>query len=548
MTSCWTDDAEIPVVGPHAPALGNAGIVVGVERALAEVQIRPLPADVATARRQVLQRRVQQIAVGHEIPVAVGPRPRGGRRDPIDRVERRVGAGGARRLQILAEGHLDRRLPVARQIVGRADPRGDVLEAGSGCRRKRDRDRNELLRADLLFRIRARRVVEPDAALQRQPAERRLVLRIDRRRRRVVDDEKRVAGHRQLVRHAVAEPVLQPLVVGEAESPGVVERPPVADLHAVGAGDVGRRCPPAVGPAPRPRPVLRPVGQIRDDAGLLHHADQIAVVAVALEAAVANQHRAESGFEQQAVGHRRRPGDLLRALRAADRLGRRLGRGGRVAAADTRHAQVLFVPEQIELVPRRRLNRQTQADVLPRPVVARLAREVALVGPFGRVAGIQVVVHPLDQLAIALGAAADVVPQPVLADRTAERGIDVPDLLQLIRPEQAGGLQRLGVVAGLPGAGRVVAEEGALDAVAALARDDVHHRPAGLRFAQAAGGAEGDLLAVPDIHDVERRAAAANRRPDRQPIHLETSLAQAAAMNREGDHRRTGEPADILGA
>ena len=105
---------------------------------------------------------------------------------------------------------------------------------------------------------------------------------------------------------------------------------------------------------------------------MFHHANQIAVVAGLLEATVPNEDCPEAGFEEQAVGKRRRPGDLLHALRPAYRLGGRLRRCRRRAAADTRNTQILLVPEQIDLVARRCLQRQPQAHVLPRPIVSGL--------------------------------------------------------------------------------------------------------------------------------------------------------------------------------
>ena len=144
--------------------------------------------------------------------------------------------------------------------------------------------------------------------------------------------------------------------------------------------------------------------------------------------------------------------------------------------------------------------------------------------------------------------AADVVPEPVRSNRAANRCVHVPDFLQLIRPEQTRGLQGVGVVRTLHRAVREVAEQRASDRIAALTRHDVHHGPAGFRLAEAACRAEVDFLAVADVDNVERRAAAADRGADRQPVDLQAPFAQPPAVHREHNDGRSGEAAHVLRA
>ena len=51
-------------------------IVVVGQDVLAETEVRDLPAEVAAGGAAVVGERVQQIAVGTEIPIRIGPRPR----------------------------------------------------------------------------------------------------------------------------------------------------------------------------------------------------------------------------------------------------------------------------------------------------------------------------------------------------------------------------------------------------------------------------------------------------------------------------------------
>ena len=72
--------------------------------------------------------------------------------------------------------------------------------------------------------------------------------------------------------------------------------------------------------------------------------------------------------------------------------------------------------------------------------------------------------------------------------------------------------------------------------VAAGPRHDVHRGAADLGFAEAARRREGDLLRVADVRQIPGHAAAAQRRADRQPVHLQATLGASSAWAAE--HRR----------
>ena len=193
MSSCCTDAPNCQSCGrtPHPPRM--SGLIV-VELGLALPKFRLLPpsggALIAAGRQVVLRRRAAQIAIDDEVAVAVGPAPRrvGGpaRPDPGDDTRRRiVGAVddvAGRGLEILAAVDLQRRLAVAEQVVGDAESRRDVVVAADAHRAlERDRLRVEARRARRAVAFRRRpapRAVVADAALQRQAADRPLVLRV----------------------------------------------------------------------------------------------------------------------------------------------------------------------------------------------------------------------------------------------------------------------------------------------------------------------------------------------------------------------------------
>ena len=207
--------AELPVGGAHAPAVEDLG-VDGRSNRVAEVLRQPGATLAVGGRRH-------QRAVGNEVPIEVVPASRRRAREPraLSRVVQRVAVLVVGALQGLPDIQLDRRLVVAEHVPGGSAAIGNVVEAGDAVgARKGDRNRVERLRRAPAVAFRgcpAGGVVVAQRALQRQPPERPLVLRVERVipglvRRVPVPDE-----HRELVRHAIAEPVGELVLVALIE-------------------------------------------------------------------------------------------------------------------------------------------------------------------------------------------------------------------------------------------------------------------------------------------------------------------------------------------
>src|SRR5204862_1330770 len=110
-------DRALPVVVLHVEPADSISRALRARLAhLAEGEVRPGPA-------LTLGRRVEEVAVGHE--VAVGVVPRAARRQRL--VGRRDvhGRTGVPRW-IAAQVHLEGRLAVAKEVVGGADPGAEV--------------------------------------------------------------------------------------------------------------------------------------------------------------------------------------------------------------------------------------------------------------------------------------------------------------------------------------------------------------------------------------------------------------------------------------
>ena len=198
-------------------------------------------------------------------------------------------------------------------------------------------------------------------------------------------------------------------------------------------------------------------------------------------------------------------------------------------------ADPLFVPVAADLVARRRLPGQTSADVLPRPV-----GESRLVGhwrvePFRRIAGIGVVELVRVHARAALCSRGGEVPQPILEDRSADRGVQVVDLRQRRRCRHfAAGVVGLQVLAA------AAVERRAMERVATGLRHDVHHHAGGFRFAEPSRGRERDLRGVADIDREPRGLIASRRVADVEAVDGHAALVVAAAVNRELRRRGTG--------
>ena len=261
------------------------------------------------------------------------------------------------------------------------------------------------------------------------------------------------------------------------------------------AGDVRERRSPVVIARMTVRAVLRSIRQPWNRTLLFVHPNQFARIVSALGAAEMTQVGAKPGLQEDARRRRGCPRDLLHAGRMSPGRCRRFRRRRRISPQLAVQTELLFVPEQIELVAGSRLQRHPRATVGPEAVVDGLPVLVSDVGPRVRLPGILVV-------------------EPILEDWTAERSVHVPQFDQLLWSAQSLILQRLRVVAALHGAVGRVDEKRSFDRVGARARDDAHDRTADFRFSQTAGGAEDDLLSVTDVRDVIRHAAAALRRSD----------------------------------
>ena len=207
--------ADLPVGRPVVPAFEDRLVIREAVHVLPEVQVAPPAATVAAARPEILRFAVQQIAVGREVAVGVGPRPRHARRDAVARLQRRVVSVAVDRgFEVPARVELQRGLPVAEHVIGEAEPRVDVVIADDALgRRKDERLRDELRRPDLLRGIVAPGVVVADGSLDGELSASPLVLCVQG----VVSDarvgEVRPRELRELIRHAVVDPVIEVVVV-----------------------------------------------------------------------------------------------------------------------------------------------------------------------------------------------------------------------------------------------------------------------------------------------------------------------------------------------
>ena len=192
--------------------------------------------------------------------------------------------------------------------------------------------------------IRGEQVVVPDAALQRQPAGRPLILPVERRRQEVADDLGGAwifDGLREPVRHAEVRPDGDDLVEVVVFLARIAEPALIAELHVVRAGDVRDR-----------RPVVRqrpdqmmieaaadagghPGDQARDLAALFRQPDHPGVVRAVdprRRVAVPGLVGPPAGLQQDPARDRRRPGGLLDVGRLEEAPAARFRRRRRGAA------------------------------------------------------------------------------------------------------------------------------------------------------------------------------------------------------------------------
>ena len=308
-----------------------------------------------------------------------------------------------------------------------------------------------------------------------------------------------------------------------------------AYLHVLRSGHVGDRRAVARRERVHLIPEHRAVGDVRDRgdhvrevADLIDDAHRRTIEALA-RVAVVGHDRADAGFDEEPIGQGRCIGGLIGAdvvdvLRPILRLRRRRG----AAAASAVAAHVLLVPEEIDLLPLRDLPRRAQRRAVPQPVGERLLAVVRVVDPRVRVAGILVVVHAGHEAVGPLIAAGQVEPEPVLHDRPTERGVHVPQLVQLSWFAQPGGHQLVVEVATLQRPICSVQEHRAAERVAASPRHDVDHRPAGFGFAEPASDVDRDFRDVLRVGDVERATAA--RSVHAETVHIESTFRVGATV------------------
>ena len=459
--------------------------------------------------REIAARVVREIEIG-----GIQPRTRRHGGNAEDRVhvqpEQRTET-----FHIFPGVEFDGRLAVPEQIVGHAHPGRDVLP-GDPLRRargKRDLLRHEdvVLTTNRVGRVVCEAVVPPQAALQRQPVPRPLILRVQ------VDGDDVAAGTkpagirevlRDLIRHAVVRPHLDDGAVVVVVLRRRAEPALVAELHVVRAADVRQGRPPFLRPdLAGAESAVREPGMPGDQARdrtvaardvarlfeLLNHQRIVdaADAAGARPAATALGVRALVGSDprlrQQPGVDRERPGGLLDAGRFEERQARAVGRLRRRAAALGANVVVLFLPVERQLVASRRLPRQTPDDVLVERVRERRLRQVEIHHPQVRIVGVLVDPHARDRAVRPDLAVGHVEPELVPFDGAATHGIPVVQALQLRRRPQALVLERLRVVVALHPACRAVDEGGSSERVAAVLRGDVEDHPGALRFTEPAG-------------------------------------------------------------
>src|SRR4029079_2030587 len=122
---------ELPVVTTVAPAEARVVVERGHRRWLAKVETGNRAAEIAARCAKVLLLQIEQIAIGIEVGVRVGPGPRHSVGD--------AGwiAGVHDTQHVLADAYLQCGLAIAEKIVGLAETWGDVLDADPGDARKR---------------------------------------------------------------------------------------------------------------------------------------------------------------------------------------------------------------------------------------------------------------------------------------------------------------------------------------------------------------------------------------------------------------------------
>src|SRR5688572_23649077 len=163
----------------------------------------------------------------------------------------------------------------------------------------------------------------------------------------------------------------------------------------------------------------------------------------------------------------------------------------------------------VDLVARRRLQRQAHGEQLPAFGAAYFATPIGRIQAFGWIAGVEVREDVRDRAVLPLVAGRRVVPEAILEDRAADAEGEVPLFDQLAGGGESGRPQLVAVIAADHSLADARDERGAADRVAAAAWHDAQRRATDFRFAEAARGRRHNLLRVGDVGDVSRHATAA---------------------------------------
>ena len=223
---------ELPVVRPDPPALKNRRVDRHGRHRVSERRTQPGSALTVCGG-------IHEIAVRHVVEVGVIPITRRGGLEAgaLGRIHEGIPILVVRALQVLADVHLQRRLPSAEHVVRRAHARRDVIETFHTLgARECDGLRMEAVGpvpSVVLGGRPAPGAVEACGPLQRQPPHRPLVLRIHGVVFGPIGGLPVADVHRQLVGHAIVEPIGHTVFVPEFARVGYVIGALIAELHVV---------------------------------------------------------------------------------------------------------------------------------------------------------------------------------------------------------------------------------------------------------------------------------------------------------------------------
>ena len=328
---------DLPVGHPVTPSAEQIGIVGVARYDGAEVAIDHRTAEVAAAAAQILLDGIRQRAVGPVVLIRIRPRSRRVVDVCVHRI--RIDAQRIERLaqQVFVDRDLQRRLPVAAQVIGQAGAIRQVLPAEIGPFGEGDiARRHQLAGTEVLLGEARAEVVVAEREVEREAVHRPAILR---EQAEVVVEM--VLGHVRrreegdLVRHAVVEAELVRLEVVGAHIQ-VTVRAVEPDLEAVRARHVRHRGairkvwhrgvvigrPRAVGHVGRLLEHRDHLRERRFLRGIVQRAAVHAQVHVAPPLVEVHADR----FEQQLVAHRRAPFQMLLPQAGEPPVGRRLRR------------------------------------------------------------------------------------------------------------------------------------------------------------------------------------------------------------------------------